>query len=173
MSSPEVYAPYAIEKVADVFDDSVIAHFTKFNKIRKIFRHGLLSQEFASRARVPIEKHRTKWDRWVYFTNSYRDHGNESDVVFLMRKPDDSIHLGGTQVIVMNRVAPRDLIGVAVSPDKIQDVLRFANLWGSEKGNALPIYDLGTGGLLWPRMMSHEEIVEELRGKGGVQNEQR
>lgn len=141
------YERYAMEKLTDVLDGTVLAHFTKPNKIKNILKRGILSQGFSHRSGVRIARSRISEHKWVYFQHSAWDKSAYGDVAFLINRPADTKYVVDMPV-VPNRVAPRDLIGVVVTYDDFDHVLKYASMWSDNKSNALPIYQVGTGDLL-------------------------
>ena len=71
----------------------------------------------------------------------------------------------GRYVTVRRRIAPREFVGIMViQPKRKREVIRAIKTTRA----ALPVYD-DKGNLIWPRRMTHQEIVRMMGKKNDTQ----
>lgn len=180
-------------EIVDLFDPKYMIHWTPMWKLSRILKRGIYSPIFAKRIKEKDYKKRVKATRRDVYFEAYKDfvHGHPNRVVGLI--------VDTTKSRVSLRTAPREISGVVVVDTlenisyingnsrgklgevvaaildrpkmKEEDVMKRitkAREFVVSVALNLPIYGI-SGKVYYPQRMSHEEIVEELRGKNKVQ----
>lgn len=186
----------AFERVVDIrsADNPVLTHTTETEKLGEILREGLISREFGQRIKKPgyedivmdDSEGRMPLHRVIMFYVGpivREGTGKNNEVGILVRPVAGSIfaksgepiedirqiYYEGT-VVAKNRIAPSEFQGFLLSG-------KNRNLKGTvvkamrRRGLVLPIYT-PAGDLLWPKQMSHEEIVRMLAERQQQKTEQ-
>lgn len=155
----------------NIFDKKYRFHYTRTEKLLRLLKRGIYSRAFA--ARIKDRQYRTtsqKVDRknvWITPEMEYYIGKTDREGKFV------GIIVDTPEVMkVPYRIAPRQFVGL-LQPDVLNDpeetasrVNRLVQFLGVDF-ERINIYGRD-GGLYWPRRMTHEQIVEELRRKNEV-----
>lgn len=174
----------ALERVGDIYDSSW-SHTTRIEKLPKILRQGVVSQEFADRINEEYERENnpedpelTWWKKEFdmykagYGRQAKQDHFEQ--VAVLIKKPSQGAEdIDYRYAVIPRRVAPREFIGLLI-PDQrvnmsgkelsdeesrnfaINEAIRLAES-NFTNDISLPIYGT-TGDLLWPKYIPKPEV---------------
>ena len=182
----------ALSRVIDIRspNDFLLTHRSLLEKSDLVFKEGIVSEDFAHRIKsrryevqfggVGIIPHGMQV--WLYVGPKLfkvQKKAPVSEIFGVIVKPLSSIYTPEgdrienpsygyvplSAVLMKNRIAPREFAGCLL-PESGNYDKAIRRLVGSMKkaGLPLPIYTT-SGDLLWPRRMSHEEIVRMLAGK--------
>lgn len=176
----------AMSKVCDLETTPFVTHATYYGKLPDILREGIIAGDFAQRigkgtyisefgaqqnvrSVSTIDQSRLTW-------------GNQ--IAIVIKKGNGILHhddlsAAMREMLIKNRVAPREFMGMGISvpeihavghEQRLQKAIEGAiEIWKGNPGEALPVYDILHQGLIWPTRMTHEELVEWLaRDKSGV-----
>lgn len=168
----------------DVVSGKFYFHNTPMENAAQILTQGIVSNAFAERAELKgYKKLRYSSDEFVYLTREIKSHDNQPYMSFVVDLENPRMkarfvgrdkELAHQQIKLRFRIPPDLLLGaIARGHDNnaiLQQAQELERIMDQRDLN-IPIYDKW-GNLLLPKQMSHEEIVEELRRKGEVQNEQ-
>lgn len=166
-ASPESVAS---SKVVKLNSRRHMTHAFQIKNLEMILSQGLVSGEFARRARLKNYQSYFGYPhnkRFVSFLQHFTPF-NECDPAIIVKKTLEDENARGLAIVrrellVPLRAAPRDFIGIgynsacfAVDRDfraKINTLIqRAVLLWEEKPQNAVPIYDLGNGEQLWPSL---------------------
>lgn len=171
----------AMSKVRDLDGISFVTHGTTYEKLPDILRQGIIAGDFAQRIGHPT--YSSEWDqshnrKFVSTVEGYITWGDEVEVI--IRKPKDAsqernLTPGSREVLIRHRVAPREFLGIAASiPERhkqgyetrLQRVVEDAiEIWKARPQDAVPFYNLLDNSLVWPKKMTHDELVDMLKNK--------
>lgn len=171
-----------LERVVDIWSrqDPVLVHATDIAKANTRLREGLISSEFAVRIGSKGFEHlRSKPDPYIWFTvGPFRVGGPLKHSLGIIAKPTGPLFWNipeltpvekleiGRQAVVLNRVAPREFTGLVLPDNQLVWEKSLGKVLASMRktGLSLPVYTRN-GDLIWPKRMSHEEIVQMLAEK--------
>lgn len=166
-------------------DDFLLTHRSLVSKSDHVFKEGLISQDFAKRIKSrAFEKELggvglipAGMQIWFYVGRALFkvQKAPNSEIFGVLVRPIGSIYtpdgrviekpqyrtVPSSVVLMKNRVAPREFVGCTL-PEELGSIDKnIRRLVKSMRKTdlALPIYTL-VGDLLWPKRMSHEEIVK-------------
>jgi len=181
----------AMAKVRDLNSGNFVVHMASLGKIRDILKEGLVAGNFARR--IGKENYQSLYGYAVNEKYVSTMGGSEKiigrpiigwpgEVAVLIKgeavAKEGQKHHFNREWLIKNRAAPRDFIGLGFDIVQINDKDFEANFallieiakraWSTNPQNALPVYSFTSGGLLWPKVMSHDDILEMVRGGSGI-----
>ena len=168
--------------LVDVVSGKFYFHNTPIENASQILTQGIASNTFAERAGLRGYKRlRYSRDEFVYLTREIKAYDNQPYMSFVVDLEDPTMRarfvgrdkeLPHQQIKLRFRIPPDQLLGIvarghdnnAISQQakELETIMKGLNL-------NIPVYDKW-GNLLWPKQMTHEQIVEELRRKGEIQS---
>ena len=169
-----------MERVVDILSrqDPVLVHATDIAKANTKLREGLISSELAVRIESKdFEHRRSRPDPYVWLTvGPFRVGGALKHSLGIIAKPTGPLFWNtpeltpvekleiGREVVALNRVAPREFTGLVLPDNQLiwEKSLRKVLSSMRKSGLSLPVYTRN-GDLIWPKQMSHEEIVQLLK----------
>lgn len=160
----------------DILDGQFSVHWTLADKLFNVLKIGLVSPAFAKRIDLPPDQYVDNsglggtMNRYVFASRSLDPRQGGFDFpdgpavgILLKRR----VYRGDVNTSIKLRVKPKEFLGLLVENDG-GDILDRIILIDQSAENQVPIY--GTlGDMVWPRRMSHAEIVAELGRKNEVQ----
>lgn len=175
----------AMEKVGNIFENSW-SHTTQSGKLSNVLGEGVVSQDFAERAKIQYDRENTSEDpeaTWwkkdfkLYKLGKARQvnkDGGFEEIGLLINTPQSGTEdIDESYAIIPRRVAPREFIGLIIPDERVvlngnelsQEASRnfavseAAKIAQSTFGAdiSLPIYG-ASGNLLWPEFKSRQEI---------------
>ncbi len=167
----------ALSRVVDLERVDFLTHATWVRNLRDILSEGVLSGEGAAKKGKKDYRsfHGMPLNRAFVSTFSKEKVPFPGEVLVLIKTPHDTFtlpedettkgRLKHTSEVFIKDSNPHDHIGlgfygqalVNLSFDKVLEIA--SQIWNVKPQNALPIYDLANKSLLWPRRMTHEEVV--------------
>ncbi len=159
-------------EIVDILSGKYKFHKANFGKLPRILSRGIYSPEFAKRIKDEKYKDRSGFNfRSVFLTSNPEE----------LWAGDPKIEVGimvdvSQEGVVPLRIAPHQFVGLVLADEKLSEdfllrrIEQIKQVFEKEetKTRLLPIY--GTSGdLIWPKRMSHEEIVRMLRERQKVQ----
>lgn len=161
----------ALSRVRDILSSpsSVLTHVSNISDLPKILDEGLVSKKFAKKIGKEFKESVTREDQiWFVAGGVITDEKDFAILAEPIDKVSDQSHYIAAYVTVKHRVAPREFIGIMLlQPKRKSQVLHAVKI----AKVPLPVYDCA-GNLIYPRQMSHEEIVRMLIEKGESSNAQ-
>src|SRR3989338_829739 len=170
----------ALSRVVDLERVDFLTHEKWVRNLRDILSEGVLSGESA--AKKGKKDYQSVWgmplNRAFVSTFSKEKVPFPGEVLVLIKTPQDVFtlpedettkgRLKHTDEVFIKDSNPNDYVGlwfygqalVNLSFDKVLEIVR--GIWNVKPQSALPIYDPADKSLLWPRRMTHEEIVRML-----------
>jgi hypothetical protein len=178
----------ALSKVTNPFIEPYPSwHQTYIDRLSSVLEYGLVAGDLSTRANIPAD---TTWRRPSFnykYVSLYTRRSPEEiwsgRVGILVKLPeatelihpeslileeDDPYGYNPNEVLVKNRVAPREFVGLfigssikpndstQVAPVSVKEIL--GQMEKLDPKRALPIYD--NSGLVWPNVVSKEELVK-------------
>lgn len=168
----------ALSRVVDLERVDFLTHATWTRNLRDILSEGVLSGEGAAKKGKKDYRsfHRMPLNQAFVSTFNKEKVPFPGEVLVLIKTPHDTFtlpedettkrRLKHTSEVFIKDSNPNDHVGlgfygqalVDLSFDKVLEIAK--DIWNVKPQNALPIYDFADKSLLWPRRMSHEEIVQ-------------
>ena len=167
----------AMAKLRDLDASSVFYHQTSIEKLKDILEEGLITESFAKKTHKDAYRREmgSSWnlDSISLTSGKVKSINAVEGVVTIiveplvipgrakgLRKPQDKVSPFDDEFLLKHRIAPRELKGIEVyALSDIKRVIEIVEGLGVDL--ALPIYFLEN--LVWPKKMSHEEIVKMLK----------
>lgn len=166
----------AMGKVCDLASLPYVTHGTLYEKLPNILQQGVISGNFAQR--IGDSGYSSEWGdssnkKFVSTVEGFIGWGEEIEVIIRNGpafKKSQYLAPGSHEVLFKNRIAPREFLGLAASirerrrsgyEERVERMIEEAiEIWRSNPQNALPVYNLLDRSLVWPKRMTHEELVE-------------
>lgn len=169
----------AMSKVVDLASTPFVTHGTTYENLPKILREGVISGDFARR--IGKKDYDSQWGsahnaKFVSTAEGFITWGDEVEVVIrkgpnFVLGPD--LSPSTREILVRNRIAPREFLGLAVSiperrrpgyEERIEKSIEVAaiGVWRDRPQDAVPVYNLLNKSLVWPKKMTHEEILQQI-----------
>lgn len=195
IGEPKTREEIAMGKVIDPFSEPwPFYHITDVDRLESILRNGLVSADFAARARIPnyVSDYGSSWNRRFIslYEGSLSDFSTPSDqVVAVIVRPTDQAIMATEKLrkltdfhfsvrdeaLVKYRISPKEIMGISLGEDfttggrsiSLQNsrIERILEIMNSlDPKLAVPIFTAGQR-LIWPVKMTREELANKVQSQ--------